>query len=116
LDLAHITKAAIQAGYAEKAAAQQGSRLLKNVKIQDYLAERRNERKEAVHLTLSTYAEKVVNELYELAMNAESENVRMQAIKDIMDRSGFKPIEKVDNKTELGGKIEFGFRDPNEDK
>lgn len=113
LDMGHITKAALQAGYSEASAASQGSRLLKNSKIQEYLAERRQERKDAVHLQLSSYAEEAIKELYSLMKSAESENVKMQAIKDIMDRAGYKPVDRVDNKTELDGKIEFGFIDPN---
>lgn len=38
-----VTKAAIDAGYSEKTAAAQGSRLLKNVKIQAYISKRMSE-------------------------------------------------------------------------
>jgi hypothetical protein len=114
LDHGHITKAALQAGYAKTSAHVQGSRLLKNDKIVDYIAVRRQERKDAVHLQLASYAEEAIQELYKLMKDADSENVKMQAIKDIMDRAGYKPIEKQETKNDT--KIEFGFRDPNEDE
>lgn len=113
LDLAHVTKAAIQAGYSKQTAASQGSRLLKNVKIQEYMAQRREERKEAIHLQLASYAEDAIQELYKLMKEAESESVKMQAIKDVLDRSGYKPVEKQETKQDT--KIEFGFRDPSLD-
>jgi phage terminase small subunit len=114
LDHGHITKAALQAGYAKTSAHVQGSRLLKNDKIVDYIAVRRQERKDAVHLQLASYAEEAIQELYKLMKDADSENVKMQAIKDIMDRAGYKPVEKQETKNDT--KIEFGFRDPNEDE
>lgn len=113
LDCGHVTNSAIQAGYKKESAASQGSRLLKHAKIQDYIAVRRQERKDAVHLQLASYAEEAIQELYKLMKDADSENVKMQAIKDIMDRAGYKPIEKQETKNDT--KIEFGFRDPNEE-
>lgn len=57
-------------------------------------------------------AEKAAEMMFELAMNAESENVRVSALKDILDRAGYKPADKVEQKNETSGKIEFGFVDP----
>jgi phage terminase small subunit len=113
LTLNNGTQAAIKAGYSQAGAHVQASVLLKNPKIQDYMEARRKERQDYVHGQLAKYAEKVVNELFAIAMNSDSDAVRMQAIKDIMDRAGYKPVDKVDNRTEHGGKIEFGFIDPN---
>lgn len=115
LDLSNGTQSAIKAGYSKDSAYSQASRLLKNDKIKAYLDERRKERQEAVTSALSKYAEDAVKELYDLMMNAESESVKMQAIKDVLDRAGHKPVDKVDNRTEHGGQISFGFVDPNSD-
>jgi hypothetical protein len=52
--------------------------------------------------------------IFELAQSAESETVRLTALKDILDRAGYKATDKVEQKNELSGKIEFGFCDPNE--
>lgn len=61
---------------------------------------------------LATMAEKAVEMLYELAMNAESESVRLTALRDVLDRAGFKPTDKLEQKNEHSEKIEFSFCDP----
>lgn len=109
------TTAAIKAGYSENTAASQGSRLLKNAKIRDYIDDMRQARQEAVRNKLAAYAADIVGDLYELARSAESESVKFQAIKDILDRSGYKPVEKKENTNTIDGKIEFGFIDPNDE-
>ena len=38
----------------------------------------------------------VIGQIIELAKSAESEAVRLNASKDLMDRAGFKPIEKTE--------------------
>lgn len=112
LDFNNGTTAAIKAGYAQGGAHVTASRLLKNVKVRDYINELRQRRTEAINNKLAAYAADIVSNLYDLALNAESEAVRLQATKDIMDRSGFKPVEKRENNNTLDGKIEFGFVDP----
>jgi phage terminase small subunit len=111
-ELNNGTKAAIMAGYGEKGAHAEASRQLKNVKVRDYLEELQKERRERIQKRLAAMAEKTTGMLFDLAVNAESENVRLNAIKDILDRSGFKPMDKVENKNEHSGKITFGFIDP----
>lgn len=115
LDLNNGTAAAIKAKYSEQTAASQASRLLKNVKIKEYIDSLRTERREAIMNKLSHYAIEAVAQLYDLAMNAENETVKLNATKDILDRSGYKPVEKKESTNTLNGKIEFGFVDPNED-
>jgi phage terminase small subunit len=111
-ELNNGTKAAIQAGYGEKGAHAEASRQLKNVKVRDYLEVLQKERRERIQNRLATMAEKTAEMLFDLAVNAESENVRLTAIRDILDRSGYKPTDKVENKNEHSGKISFGFIDP----
>ena len=62
-------------------AAVKGSRLLRNDKVMEYLQSK---------------ASKVAENIYHLSLNAESENVQLSAGKDILDRAGFKPVEKKD--------------------
>jgi hypothetical protein len=76
------------------------------------MAEIRQQRRERVNSQLSKYAEDAVKMLYDLALTADSEAVRTQAIKDILDRAGYKPVDKTQNQSEINGKIEFGFTDP----
>jgi phage terminase small subunit len=106
------TKAAIAAGYGEKGAHAEASRQLKNVKVRDYLEELQKERRGLIQNRLAGMAEKAAEMMFELAMNAESENVRVNALKDILDRAGYKPTEKVEQKNEHSGKIEFAFVEP----
>jgi hypothetical protein len=61
-------------------------------------------------------AEEAAEMMFQLAKEAESENVRATALKDVLDRAGYKPTDKVENKTDMNGKIEFGFVDPNAQK
>lgn len=113
LELNNGTKAAIAAGYEENSAHVAASRLLKNDKVVDYLESAREARKKAINDKLAKYAEDAVILLYDLARTSDSDSVRLQAVKDIMDRAGYKPTEKVENKNEHSGKIEFSFTDPN---
>ncbi len=55
---------------------------LRKVKIQNYLADK---------------AEDASLMVYKLSQGAENETVRLNASKDILDRSGFKPVEKTIN-------------------
>lgn len=47
----NATQAAIRAGYSEKTAAEQGARLLTNVKVQEYIQERKQDRVERTEIT-----------------------------------------------------------------
>jgi phage terminase small subunit len=115
-ELSNGTQAAIKAGYAESGAHVEASRALKNPKIREYLDDLHRERRERVQNMLASYAEKAAQIAFDLALNADSEAVKMQAIKDIMDRSGYKPTDKIESKTDLDGKISFGFVDPNQEE
>ena len=106
------TRSAINAGYGEAGASTEAHRLLKNPKIREYLDELQKERRERVQARLSSMSEKIAEELYNLALNAENENVRLSAFKDLLDRGGFKPTDKVETKNDTNAKIEFGFVDP----
>jgi phage terminase small subunit len=114
-ELSHGTKAAIQAGYTENSAHVTASNLLKNPKIKEYIEELHRERRERVLNKMSGMTEEALLTIYDLFKNADSEQVRMQAAKDLLDRTGYKPADKIENKTDLNGKIEFGFVDPSEE-
>lgn len=45
---------------------------------------------------LEDKAEKVVSNMYHLALNAEKQSDQISAGKDILDRAGFKPVDKSD--------------------
>lgn len=66
----------------ENTAAAIGSKLLRTDKIREYLEDK---------------AETAASIVFEIAQFGESDNVRLGASKDILDRAGFKPIEKTHN-------------------
>ena len=83
----NATQSAIEAGYSEKTAKQKGYEL-KNI-----LREQINDQ------TQKVLADKIPSSLHflsELAEKAESESVRLGAIKDLLDRSGLKPVERIE--------------------
>ncbi len=43
---------------------------------------------------LESVADKVASNMYHLALNAESEQVQLGAGKDILDRAGYKPVDR----------------------
>ena len=83
----NATQSAIEAGYSEKTAKQKGYEL-KNI-----LREQINDQ------TQKVLADKIPSSLHflsELAEKAESESVRLGAIKDLLDRAGVKPVERIE--------------------
>ena len=52
-------------------------------------------------------AEGAFSRIIELSINAENENVKLSANKDIVDRAGFKPVDRSDITTD-GDKINLG--------
>lgn len=63
----------------DNSAAAVGSRALRNANVQEYIEDK---------------AEKAASIVYEIAQSSEHDNVRLSASKDILDRAGFKPIER----------------------
>ena len=86
----NATKAAIAAGYSEKTAKSKGYQLKNQLQ-----SEIQKEVQKAI-------ADKIPSSLMwltELAEKAESESVRLGAIKDLLDRAGLKPVDKVETTT-----------------
>jgi len=83
----HATKSAILSGYSEKGAAERGHKL-KNQFAGEIAEETRKSIVDAIPGALS--------QLKDLAYNAESESVRLQAVKDILDRAGLKPVDRIE--------------------
>ena len=83
----NATKAALMAGYSENTAKQKGYEL-KN-KLSKEIADRTGK-------LISDMLPSALNELRFLMEEATSESVKLGAIKDILDRSGLKPVEKTE--------------------
>ena len=86
----NATKAAIEAGYSEKTAKDKGSQLK---------AQFNNEIREATQRLLQDKIPAGLHWLAELAEKAESESVRLGAVRDLLDRAGLKPIERIETTT-----------------
>ena len=84
------TQSAIKAGYSEKTAYQKAHQL-KYQFIKEIEDETRRMMQGAVPGALA--------QIVDVAATATSEAVRLQAAKDILDRSGLKPTERIENIT-----------------
>ena len=84
-----ITQAASQAGYARGDSGRvTASKALKLPHVQQYMM---MQVQEAIGLN----ATKAVAQVSKLATGAKSEYVQLEASKDILDRAGYKPIERA---------------------
>ena len=86
LDTGNGTKAVLM-NYdttSENSAGAISSQNLRRIKIQEYLAD---------------HAEQAESKIFHLSQKAKSEMVSYVASKDIMDRAGFKPVEKTESRT-----------------
>ena len=86
----NATQSAIRAGYSEKTAHAKGHSL-KSQFANEIEAETRRLIQGAIPGALA--------QVVDLAASAQSEAVRLQAAKDIMDRAGLKPTERIEQVT-----------------
>jgi phage terminase small subunit len=83
-----LRKAATQAGYAEGESGRvTASKTVRLPHVQSYMMQRINEQ---LGMNATVAAARVMN----LATGARSEYVQLEASKDILDRAGFKPIDR----------------------
>ena len=86
-----IKEASAKAGYADGEAGRvTASKTLRLPHIQEYMQQR-------VRESIGLNATKASNKMLELSQTAKSEYVQLEASKDILDRAGYKPIEKSMN-------------------
>lgn len=91
----NATQAAIAAGYSEKTAYSAGPRLLKNVEIQQYLNKTEQNLNRDLRTMFVEEALAAFETMADLMKNSGQDNVRYSAAKDILDRAGYKPVDKV---------------------
>ena len=82
--------AAKEAGYSENSCREQSYELLRKPHIQDRI-------RQLMEQHFGTIAPDMASVLKNLALNARSELVRYNSAKDLLDRAGFKGMEKVLN-------------------
>lgn len=95
-------QAAITAGYSEHSADSTASRMLKNDKVKQYLDRKETNLNRDLREMFVDKAAKAFRVIEELMDSAINENVRFSAAKDLLDRAGYKPVDKLvaDVKTE----------------
>lgn len=95
--------AAITAGYSEHTATQIAHTLMRKPQITQEIYRRTVEQ-------IGLAAPKALGTIVGLIANAKSDYVKLEAAKDILDRSGMRPAERVSHKVdgELSIKIDLG--------
>ena len=90
------TAAAIAAGYSEKTAYSQASRLLKSVEVQQYLNKTEQNLNKDLRLMFAEDAVKAYNVLKEIMDDPTvPPKDRLVAARDLLDRAGYKPTDKI---------------------
>lgn len=102
-------QAAINAGYSPKTASSQASQLLENPKVKRYLKEREDAIKGEIQSALVFECLDAVKVLVKIMNDPEAQD-KDKAIcaKDILDRAGFKPTEKVEQSGGLNINVNWG--------
>lgn len=89
-------QAAIAAGYSENSAESQASRMLRNDKVKQYLDKKEANLDRDLREMFVEDAVKAYNVLLEIMMKPDAmDKDRLVAARDLLDRAGYKPIDKV---------------------
>ena len=97
----NLTKAAQAAGYAEGNSGRvTAQKAMKTAHVQRYLMQVTAE-------AFSTHAAMAVGKVEGLASRAKSEYVQLQAAQDLLDRAGFKPIDR--SQVQVAGDIKVSI-------
>ncbi|UPK42474.1 terminase small subunit [Paenibacillus pabuli] len=92
----NATQAAIAAGYSEKTASSQGSRLLKSVEVQQYLNKTEQNLNKDLRMMFAEDAVKAYNVMMEIMQSPNAmDKDRLVAARDLLDRAGYKPVDRV---------------------
>lgn len=90
------TQAAIKAGYSPKSAEVQASRLLKKDKIRKHLEKVQDQINRDLREIFVEDAVKAYEVLLNIMNDPEAPHkVRLTAARDLLDRAGYKPVERV---------------------
>ncbi len=86
----------VGAGYTEKTADQGACQLLRNTKIQEEIKRRLIDIEGRNRIRLGRISETALKELLSiLGKGTPDDRVRLDAVKDALDRAGLKPVEKI---------------------
>lgn len=99
----NATHAAIAAGYSEHTASSQGSRLLKSVEVQQYLNKTQQNLNRDLRTIFTEDAVKAYKVLTEIMEDPTAQHKdRLVAARDILDRGGYKPIDRISADVQMG--------------
>lgn len=108
---------AIKAGYSEKTAESQASRLLRNAKVQQFLNKQKTNLNIDLREMFAESAVKAYQVLHEIMLSSDaSHRDRLSAAKDLLDRAGYKPIDKVMADVNSEGTLEVIIQTPDVDE
>ncbi|MEK5469328.1 terminase small subunit [Paenibacillus sp. FSL R7-0210] len=108
----NATQAAIAAGYSERTASSQGSRLLKSVEVQQFLNKTEQNLNKDLRVMFADHAVNAFNVLLEVMNDPEAQHKdKLVAARDLLDRAGYKPTDKVVADVNTEGTIQIVFSD-----
>jgi phage terminase small subunit len=88
--------AAIAAGYSELSAESQASRMLRNDKVKQYLNKKEANLDRDLREIFVQDAVKAYGVLKEIMLKTDAQDKdRLVAARDLLDRAGYKPVEKI---------------------
>lgn len=96
----NVMQSALRAGYSKNYAKSNSYKLLDNVGIKEEIARRQKEKEAYLRQRFAFDAEVARDVLFQLMKDEETPHtVRLSAAKDLLDRAGYKPMDK--HQTEL---------------
>jgi phage terminase small subunit len=115
----NATRAAVAAGYSEKTAYSIGSELLKKPEVAEFLAQQEAELKRDLRERFAEEAEMAFETVVKIAQGISPPGVKkpsartvLDAAKDLLDRAGYKPTDKIDAHVENDGQLNVVFNIP----
>lgn len=93
----NATQAAVSAGYSPKSAASQASEILKDSEVSRYFEARKTQLASDLRQEFVFEASEAYDVLVSVMMDPDARDAdKITAAKDILDRAGFKPQDKVE--------------------
>lgn len=93
----NATQAAIRAGYSEDTADVQGSRLLGNVKVENFIKELQSDKSDELNITFNDIAKGV----YDIAINSDRDTDKLKAYDQLSKMFGHYSKDNEQKKPEL---------------
>jgi phage terminase small subunit len=109
--------AAIAAGYSERSAESQASRMLRDAKVKQYLNKKEANLDRDLREIFVEDAVKAYEVLKEIMLKPDAmDKDRLAAAKDLLDRAGYKPVEKIAANVDGEQKLSVTFNIPRPNK